>query len=199
MMNVAKPDTLARVTKEVDEGIRVLLWLRDQAEALQVIARQVSGALKQGNKVLFLGNGGSAADAQHLAGELAGRFRTDRDPLPAISLTESAPSLTAIANDYGYEHAFARQVQALARPGDVVVGISTSGNSPNVLRAVEEARRRRAVTIAFTGQSGKLAGLVDHALEIPSQDVARIQEAYMVAGHLICGLVEEELYGSRSR
>jgi len=190
-------DRKTAVLQQLDHGIGLMLWLQGQAGILLAIADQISWSLERGCKVLFLGNGGSAADAQHLAGELAGRFCYDREPLPAIALTENISSLTAIANDYGYEHIFARQIRALARAGDSVVGLSTSGNSLNVLRAMEEARRCGARTIAFTGQGGKLATIAEYTLSIPSRDVARIQEMYMVAGHLICGLVEEKLLWPR--
>jgi D-sedoheptulose 7-phosphate isomerase len=183
------------ILQQLDEAIELKLWLKGQVPALLEIASRISGGLRRGNKVLFLGNGGSAADGQHLAAELAGRFRRDREPLPAMGLTENVSSLTAIANDYGYEYAFSRQIRAMARPGDVVVGISTSGSSPNVLRAIEEAKSRGALTIALTGLGGKLEATADHALVIPSRNVARIQETYMTAGHLVCYLVEEELFG----
>ena len=159
------------------------------------IADQLIQALRNGNKVLLFGNGGSAADAQHIAAELSGKYTRHRDPLPAIALTTNTSSLTAIANDYGYEAVFARQLQALVAEGDIVIGISTSGSSPNVLLAMEEAKRRGAITIALTGQGGKLKELADYVLSVPSTKTPRIQEAHITIGHIICHLVEEEIFG----
>ncbi|HQT90352.1 MAG TPA: D-sedoheptulose 7-phosphate isomerase [Acidiphilium sp.] len=152
-------------------------------------------ALKSGHKLLFCGNGGSAADAQHWAGELVSRFYYDRPGLPAIALTTDSSILTSIGNDYGYERVFARQVEALGAPGDVLLAISTSGNSPNVLAALEAARMRDLATIGFTGQSGgKMLALCDLALRIPSSSTPRIQEGHEVLGHTICGMIEAEMF-----
>jgi D-sedoheptulose 7-phosphate isomerase len=136
-----------------------------------------------------------SADAQHIAGELAGKFYLDRDPLPAIALTTNTSSLTAIANDYGYDQVFARQLRGLVNKGDIVIGISTSGSSPNVTIAMEEAKRHGAIIIAFTGQGGKLKEIAEYVLSIPSTDTPRIQEAHITAGHIIAYLVEEALFG----
>lgn len=152
-------------------------------------------SLRTGGKLLFAGNGGSAADAQHWAGELVSRFYYDRPGLPAIALTTDTSILTAIGNDYGYDYTFARQVEALGRPGDVLVLISTSGNSPNVVRAAEAARARGIAIVGFTGQAGgKLAPMSDVCFRIPSNETPRIQEGHEFIGHLLCALIEAEMF-----
>ncbi len=156
-------------------------------------------ALQTGHKLLFFGNGGSAADAQHLAAELVGRFSLHRPALPALALTVNTSTLTAVANDYGFEQVFARQIEALAQPGDVAVGLSTSGNSPNVLAGLRVARQRGAVCIGFTGEGGgQMAALVDVLLDVPSQNVPRIQEAHLLLGHALCAALEAALFGNTS-
>jgi D-sedoheptulose 7-phosphate isomerase len=163
---------------------------------VQAMADAAVVALRSGGKLLFLGNGGSAADAQHLAAELVGRFARERAALPALALSVNTSCLTAIGNDYGYDRVFERQLEALARKGDVVVGISTSGNSPNVLRAIERAKAVGCTTIGMTGRKGgKLAGMVDICFRAPSDDTPRIQEVHITAGHIMCALVEEEMFG----
>ena len=160
----------------------------DIARACELVAR----TLKNGGRVFFMGNGGSAADAQHLAAELTGRFRTERPSLPGIALTTDTSALTAIANDYGYEQVFVRQLSGLARAGDLAVGISTSGNSPNVRRALEWARAHGLTTVGLLGKTGgAIRELCDCALVIPSDDTARIQEMHILIGHIICGWVDE--------
>ncbi|UCH10687.1 MAG: D-sedoheptulose 7-phosphate isomerase [Fidelibacterota bacterium] len=153
--------------------------------------------LSQGNKLLFCGNGGSAADAQHLAAELMGRFMGERHPLPAIALTTDTSFLTAWSNDVAFELVFARQVEGLGRPGDTLVAISTSGNSPNVLRAVEQAQRQEMNIVSFTGQSGGQLGHLsrpdDVLIRIPSSDTQHVQEGHITAGHVLCALVENAL------
>lgn len=152
-------------------------------------------ALRAGNKMMFAGNGGSAADAQHWAGELVSRFYYDRPGLAAIALTTDSSILTAIGNDYGYDYTFARQIEALGREGDVFVAISTSGNSPNILRAAEAARQRGVRVLGFTGDSGgKLAELCTICFRIPSSETPRIQEGHEFVGHLLCGLIEAGMY-----
>jgi len=183
------------ILEQLDDSIKLKQWLKNNAEGLLLMAEQMVLCLKAGHKIIFLGNGGSAADAQHLAAELVGRFGRDRDPLPALALTENMAIVTAIANDWSYDDVFSRQIKAIAQPDDIVVGISTSGHSPNVIKAIEESRALGAVTLGFTRQGSKLERIVDHCLAIPSQNVARIQETYMVAGHLLCYLIEEKLYG----
>lgn len=151
-------------------------------------------AARAGNKILFFGNGGSAADAQHLATELTVRYKTDRAPIAAIALTTDTSALTAIGNDFSFDHLFARQIEALAAAGDVVVGISTSGNSENVLRGLAAAKARGAVAAGLTGRDGgKMAGLADPLLIVPSNDTARIQEMHITLGHILCGALEQEL------
>lgn len=155
----------------------------------------VVDAMRSGRKVLIAGNGGSAADAQHIAGEFVSRFAFDRPGLPAVALTTDTSILTAIGNDYGYERLFARQVQALGMPGDVFIGISTSGNSPNVIRAFEEARRIGMVTIGMTGnRGGPMIELCDHLLAVHSGDTPRIQEGHIVLAHALCLLVEQAMF-----
>src|SRR5512140_3346188 len=155
------------IRRRIDEAIRVKESLRSQADVLREMALLWSDALRRGNKVIFFGNGGSAADAQHLECELAGRFYLDRRPLPAVALTVNTSSLTAIGNDFGFEQVFARQLEGIAQPGDVAVGISTSGNSPNVLAALVKARDLGLTTVGFTGRSGgKMRALCDVWLAI---------------------------------
>lgn len=179
------------IVEQIEESICLMRYLQQNTSILTAIANQLTQAFQRGNKVLLFGNGGSAADAEHFAGELVGRLRHNRDPLAAIALTSNAACLTAIANDFGYDTVFERQVHGLAKKHDVVIGISTSGDSINVLLAIEEAKQIGAVTVAFTGQNGKLHHIVDHVLSIPSTDTPRIQEAHMTAAHIICYLVEE--------
>lgn len=159
----------------------------------------VERALRAGNKVMLAGNGGSAADSQHIAAEFVSRFEFDRPGLPSIALTTDTSMLTAIGNDYGYEHVFARQVQANGRAGDVFIGISTSGNSKNVVMAVEAARKMGITTVALCGAGGKLKDLCDHALAVPSTHTPRIQENHILIGHAICALVEDAIWGEEYR
>ena len=152
-------------------------------------------AIRGDRKVMFAGNGGSAADAQHLAGELVSRFNYDRPGMAGVALTTDTSILTAVGNDYGYEKSFSRQVEALARPGDVLIGLSTSGRSPNVLRALEAARARGVTVIGFTGRDGgQMASLCDIEIRIPEQSTPLIQQGHMVVGHLICALLEEAVH-----
>ena len=152
--------------------------------------------LRSGGKIMLAGNGGSAADAQHIAGELVSRFMFDRPGLPAVALTTDTSILTAIGNDYGYEHLFARQIQALGRRGDVLIVYSTSGKSANILRAVETARDKGMETIGYTGNSGgPMRDLCDILLEVPSSETPKIQEGHLVLGHILCGLIENAIYG----
>jgi D-sedoheptulose 7-phosphate isomerase len=166
-------------------------------ELMQAMIRAtdtMATALRGGNKILIAGNGGSAADAQHLAAEFLSRFVSDRRPLPAIALTTDTSVLTAIGNDYGFDHVFERQVRGLGQPGDVFLAISTSGRSRNVLAALRAARAVNVTTIGFTGRNpGEMAGLCDHCLCAPSDETAIIQQIHIVAGHAICGLVEQAI------
>lgn len=151
-------------------------------------------SLRAGGKLMFFGNGGSAADAQHLATELAVRYKSDRAAIAALALTTDTSALTAAGNDLGFERIFARQIEALGRPGDVAIGISTSGKSPNVIAALKQARAMRLVTAGFTGKAGgDLKGITDHLLVVPSETTARIQEMHITLGQMLCGAIEIEL------
>jgi len=167
--------------------------VRDEAllRRIQDVVDCVREALKRGNKILLCGNGGSAAEAQHIAAEFVGRFRKERKGLPAISLATDTSILTALANDYSFEKIFARQVEALGSPGDVLIALSTSGNSPNCLSACETAAKKNMRTIAFTGAGGKLKDLADISFCVPSQTTAHIQEAHLAVLHTVCDLVEK--------
>jgi D-sedoheptulose 7-phosphate isomerase len=152
-------------------------------------------AFKAGNKVLFCGNGGSAADAQHLAAEFSGRFYTDRNPLPSEALHCNTSYLTAVANDYGYDVVYSRIVKGMGREGDVLVSLSTSGNSQNILKAMDVARNLNMINVAFTGATGgKMKEMADHLINVPSTDTPRIQESHITIGHIICQLAEERLF-----
>ena len=164
------------------------------AGLLVAAGRRMAECLRGGGRVLAFGNGGSAADAQHLAGELVGRFRRDRAALSAIALTTDSSVVTAIGNDMGYESVFRRQVEAHGRPGDVAVGITTSGRSPNVVQALQRARERGLVTVGLTGGGGgRLAGAVDYLIEVPHAETARIQEVHVMVVHVLCQIVEEAM------
>ena len=188
-------DLDAYFSSEMGEHEQVLGATREALR--EPFARLVAVCLKaarNGNKIVFFGNGGSAADAQHLATELAVRYERDRAPIAALALTTDTSMLTAIGNDYGFDDLFARQVDALCRPGDVVIGISTSGNSENVIRALEAARTLDAVAAGFGGRDGgRMRGLADPFLVVPSDDTARIQEMHITLGHMLCGALETEL------
>jgi len=160
-------------------------------------ADRIAASLRAGGKVMFFGNGGSAADGGHLAAELLGRFARERRPLAAACLADHTAAMTAIGNDYAYDDVFARQIAGLGRPGDVAIGLSTSGNSANVVRALETARELGLVTVALTGSSGgKVAAVVDVCIQVPSEDTPRVQELCMLLGHTLCELVEQELTGT---
>ncbi len=181
----------------VRERLQAGIALRAQLEAAcgaQIVAgaERIVAAYRAGNKLLLCGNGGSAADCQHMATELVSQLRHDvkREGLPAIALTTDTSYLTAFANDHGYEGVFARQVQAIGRPGDVLVGISTSGNSKNVVAAFREAKERGVATLALTGSGGALAPLADLAIQVPSTDTQLVQEMHLAIEHLLCELVE---------
>jgi D-sedoheptulose 7-phosphate isomerase len=163
------------------------------AAAVAEVAGVISSSLKQGGAVLVFGNGGSAADAQHFAAELVGRYEKERRGWPAIALTTDTSALTAIGNDYGFDRIFARQVEALGRKGDVAIGISTSGNSANVLKGLEAANDREMITIALTGRGGKAAAIAAHHIAVAEDRTARIQEVHATVVHVICELVEQEL------
>ncbi len=193
-----RPPAAARVREILLESADVKRALAEEAgAAIAAAASLVAETFARGGKLLLFGNGGSAADAQHLAGELTGRFRRERDALPAIALTANTSDLTAIGNDYAFDRVFSRLVAAYGREGDAVLAISTSGNSPNVLEAVREARQRGLRSIGLTGRGGgKLAPAVDVAIVVPSADTQRIQESHIAVGHVLCELVEEALFAS---
>lgn len=188
----------AIVDHEFEQTIGVLQTMAADTSLRQLVLDVVEtsvAALRSGNKLLFAGNGGSAADAQHWAGELVSRFNFDRPGLAGIALTTDTSILTAIGNDYGYDHVFARQIEALGRAGDVFFAISTSGNSANVVRAIEAARERDIKVVGFTGQDGgAMAALCDVCLHVPASATPRIQEGHGFLGHLICDLIERSMF-----
>ena len=172
--------------------------LQDKAliELIQKVALITTNAYKNGFKTMLAGNGGSAADAQHIAGEFVSRFYFDRPGIPSIALTTDTSILTAIGNDYGYDRLFARQVQAQGIKGDIFIGISTSGNSTNIIEALKVCKEKEIISIGLTGQSGgKMADLCDYCIKVPSNCTPRIQESHIVIGHIICAIVEEEIFG----
>lgn len=175
-------------------------FVRDHAERIVQLAELLAHAFRDGRKVLFFGNGGSATDASHLAAEFVGRYHQDRKALPALALGSDMAGLTCIANDYGYEEVFARQVRAHGHRGDIAIGISTSGNSPNVLKGIAAAREGGLRTVGWTGhQGGQLAALVDHCFIVPSTVTARIQESHITLGHVLCELIEDNLFAKSAR
>lgn len=186
------------ITNSIKESIRVkeeILLNLELIGKIQMVANEMVQCYRNGGKILFCGNGGSAADAQHLAAELSGRFYYDRQPLPAEALHVNTSFLTAVANDYSYDEVYARMVRATGNKGDILIGISTSGNSPNIVRAVEDAREKSMITIALTGESGgKLAKNADYTIQVPSNDTPRIQEVHILIGHILCQLVEADLF-----
>jgi D-sedoheptulose 7-phosphate isomerase len=192
-----------RVTKLIEASIAAKQSLLNSTDLVSTVAKVseiLVEALRRGNKLLLFGNGGSAADAQHIAAELVGRFAFDRPALPALALSVNSSCVTAIGNDYGFDRVFSRQLEALARPGDVAFGISTSGNSPNVLLGLSTARSMGLHTVALTGcTGGKLLSNVDHCICIPSDQTPRIQECHILIGHIISELVEREIFHEEGR
>lgn len=193
------PSGAARVRALLEESARVKRALAEaHAQAIADAAARIAGSLRAGGRALLFGNGGSAADALHVAAELCGRLGRERPGLPALALGANPAELTALANDYGFERVFARLVEAHGRPGDVAIAISTSGNSPNVLAGVDEARARGLATLALVGgDGGKLAARADLAIVVPSRDTQRIQEAHIAIGHALAELVEDALFPVR--
>ncbi len=185
-----------KMEKRIEENMEMMNKLKEgYLPVIEKAARAVLDACKKGKKVIFFGNGGSAADAQHLATELMSRFKKERPALAALALTTNTSLLTALSNDYDFSEVFSRQLTALAEEGDVVVGISTSGNSPNVIKGMEQARLKKAVTIGLTGgEGGKLKDVADMVLAIPSFSTPRIQEGHITVGHILCEIVEEEMF-----
>ncbi|WP_243438421.1 D-sedoheptulose 7-phosphate isomerase [Fundidesulfovibrio soli] len=188
-------DALELVLEHAREGAELReRFFRDNAQAVVDVGRTLALCLARGGKILFCGNGGSASDCQHLAAEFVNRFQLERPPLPALALTTDTSILTAIGNDYGFDLVFAKQVQALGRAGDVLVGISTSGNSPNVLAAMRAAREKGLTTVGMAGRNGSIVGLSDHALLVPHTVTALIQEVHIAAGHMLCKLADHYLF-----
>jgi D-sedoheptulose 7-phosphate isomerase len=174
-------------------------FAREQADRIAHVATLIAAAFREGRKVLLFGNGGSATDAAHIAAEFVGRYKRERRPLPALALATDIAAITCIANDYGFDELFARQIRAHGQKGDIAIAISTSGNSPNVLKGVAAARECGLVTIGWTGGTGgQLAALVDYPFVVPSAVTARIQETHITLGHVLCELAEEQLLGHAS-
>jgi D-sedoheptulose 7-phosphate isomerase len=192
-----------RVTELMKASIATKQIMLSSSELVATIAKVseiLVASLRQGNKVILFGNGGSAADAQHIAAELVGRFAFDRPALPALALSVNSSCVTAIGNDYGFDHVFSRQIEALAKAGDVAVGISTSGKSANVVKAVLTARQMGLRTVGLTGASGgTLAKSAEFCICVPSEDTARIQECHILIGHILSELVEKEIFPEKSR
>jgi len=188
----------SKISECIEKSVQNFNTILHDENLLQAI-EQIVGlcilAFKNDKKMLLCGNGGSASDAQHIAAELSGRFYKDRPPLYAEALHVNSSYITAVANDYGYEETFARMVEAAGRKGDILLGISTSGNSPNVIKAIKKAKDIGMLTVGFTGiHGGKMKGICDIIIKVPSDDTPRIQEAHILIGHIICQLIEEELF-----
>lgn len=188
-------DYISARIAEIQKITSAMLKDEDLHSRIEAAAQACIDCLNNEGKILLAGNGGSAADAQHIAGELVSRFAFDRPGLPAIALTTDTSILTAIGNDYGYEKLFARQIQAHGRKGDVLIGYSTSGKSPNVLKAFEEAKSHGLICVGLTGnRSGPMYEICDHLLATPSDDTPKIQEGHLVLGHILCGLIENAIF-----
>ena len=183
------------VARSLKEGAELRLKMAETISTeIAAAAEAIAEAFKAGRKLLLFGNGGSAADAQHIAAEFMNRFLIERPPLPAVALTTDTSVLTSIANDYSFDEIFSKQVKALGKKGDVALGITTSGSSPNVLKALRVAKRLGMITIALTGEGGKAASLADIPLQIPSRSTPRIQEAHIAVGHILCDLTDTFLF-----
>jgi D-sedoheptulose 7-phosphate isomerase len=198
MVKIKMNDRIKKIKSTIVDSISVKQAILENDNLLTQISSVIDcivAAMKRGNRVFFAGNGGSAADAQHLAAEFVSRFEFDRPGLPSLSLSTDTSMLTAIGNDYGYERLFLRQLQAQARPGDVFVGITTSGKSPNVLRAFEACKSLQISSIALCGLGGDLEDKADYALRVPSRHTPRIQECHILIGHIICAEVELQMFG----
>lgn len=190
------------IKKQIEDSFRVKQSILQNEEIIQLIldvSKETIDAYKAGNKTILAGNGGSAADAQHIAGEFVSRFYFDRPGLPSLALSTDTSVITAIGNDYGYEKVFARQIQANGKSGDIFIAISTSGNSANILEALKESKKNGIITVGLTGQSGGLMKeLCDYCICVPSEETPRIQEAHILIEHIICSIVEEEIFGQDS-
>lgn len=188
-------DKIRKIISESAEVKNTLLQTTSVLQTVEEIVSLMVQALKNGNRIYFCGNGGSAADAQHLAAEFSGRFYIDRDALPAEALHCNTSYITAVGNDYGYDLVYARLIKGIANKGDFLVGLSTSGNSVNIIKAFEIAREKGVVTVGFTGDTGgKMKELSDYLLNVPSSNTPRIQESHIMLGHIICQLVEEQYF-----
>jgi D-sedoheptulose 7-phosphate isomerase len=195
--NMTRESALRLIEETINTSISVKQQVLEQSELIAEVAGKVTAAFRQGHRLLLFGNGGSAGDAQHIAAELVGRFYLERRALPAEALTVNTSALTALANDYAYELIFARQVEALGNPGDVAIGISTSGNSPNVVEGLRMAKKIGMLTIGLTGAGGgKMKTECDYCLCVPSKDTPRIQESHILLGHIICDLIEKNLFAT---
>lgn len=185
------------IIKELDENISTIRASKNLADTIANVSNIIIDCYKNNGKVILMGNGGSAADAQHIAAEFVGKFKLERNSLPAIALTTNTSIITALANDYGYDTIFSRQLGSLANSKDVLIAITTSGNSLNILRAVETAKLKDIKVIGMTGKNGgRLKELVDIIIKVPSDNTPRIQEAQITIGHIICNLVEKNLFGN---
>lgn len=188
---------LQLIEQRTEESIAVKrALLETQANVIATVGKQLVEVMRNGKTLYLCGNGGSAGDAQHIAAELVGRFTKERRALPAVALTTNTSALTALGNDYAYEIVFSRQLEAFGKPGDIVIGISTSGNSPNVLHALRTAKDLAMITVGLTGETGgNTKAEADHCICVPSRDTARIQESHILIGHILCEIVECELFG----
>jgi D-sedoheptulose 7-phosphate isomerase len=189
----SSPDAASIFGKAIQEHLEVVRQVEAQQPVLEAIALAMTATLRAGGKILWCGNGGSAGDSQHLAAEIVGRFCRERRGLASVALTTDTSILTSVANDDGFEAVFSRQIEALGNPGDLLVGISTSGNSGNVIAALQAARSQGLVTVGFTGAGGgKVAALAEHLFAVASRDTARVQEAHILAGHILCDWIERD-------
>jgi D-sedoheptulose 7-phosphate isomerase len=190
---------MTEIKKQIEESIKVKkLVLNDEKilKSIKEAAKLCCEALQKGNKIIFAGNGGSAADAQHLAGELVNRFGFERPGIAAIAITTDTSILTSISNDYGFKRLFARQIEAIGKKGDILFSFSTSGNSANIIEGIKQARKKGIINIGFTGKSGgKMKTICDLCLTIPSDETPRIQESHILIGHIICSSIENSMFG----
>lgn len=190
------------IFSQIDGARKLMLAMasdQNLMNTIELIVNSCVSSLSNGGKIMLAGNGGSAADAQHIAGELVSRFAFDREGLPAVALTTDTSILTAIGNDYGYERLFSRQIQALGNSGDIFIGYTTSGKSPNILNAFKEAQSRGLICVGMTGNCGiEMKELCDHLLIVPIEDTPKVQEGHLVLGHIICGLIEKAMFMEKS-
>jgi D-sedoheptulose 7-phosphate isomerase len=193
-----KNAAICRAIKDTIEVKQKILMNQEILDSLEKVAAEMVAAFRKDKKVLFCGNGGSAADAQHLAAELSGKFYLERPPLFAEALHVNSSYLTASANDYSFDKVFERALEGAGKEGDVLVAISTSGNSPNVIRAIKKAKEKKMLTVGLTGENGgQMKGICDYLIRVPSSDTPRIQESHILMGHVICEIVEKEIFGGK--